>query len=166
LGVTIIVGNVEGHVKKISIRSTIVRTRHRTDVIIPNSELISEKVDNLMFSDTHKRLQLFVGVAYSSNTDLVKETLLSIAEQHLDVINDDEIKPLVLFNEFAHSALLFELRVVIRNVDRQQHVRSELHFAIHKAFHDANIEIAFEQRDIHIRSWPNKDDSQIEDNST
>lgn len=154
VGDRIIVGNVEGHVRKISIRSTIVRTRNRTDVIIPNAELISGQVDNLMFGDTLKRLQIYVGVAYGSDVELVKKTLLEVAEVHPDVINDDDTQPLALFNEFADSALLFELRIVIRNVDRQQHVRSEIHFAIDKAFRAEQIEIAFPQTDIHIKSWP------------
>lgn len=154
VGDRIIVGEVEGHVRKISIRSTVVRTRNRTDVIIPNADLIAGQVDNLMFGDTIKRLQIYVGVAYGSDVELVKKTLLEVAEAHPDVVNDDDIKPLALFNEFADSALLFELRIVIRNVDRQQHVRSEIHFAIDKAFRAENIEIAFPQTDIHIRSWP------------
>lgn len=139
VGDRIIVGGVEGHVRKISIRSTVIRTRDRTDVVMPNSELVAGQVDNLTWGDTHKRLQIHVGVAYGSDTDLVKETLLDVARHHPDVTIDDKTKPLALFQEFSDNALVFELRVVIQDVDRQQHVWSELHFAIDQAFRAANF---------------------------
>lgn len=154
VGDRIIVGNVEGHVRDINIRATIIRTRNRTDVIVPNSELVTGQVDNLMYGDAVKRLQIYIGVAYGSDTELVRDTLLEVAKQHPDVLNNEEVQPLALFNEFADSSLTFELRVVIRDVDRQQHVRSELHFAVDKAFRERKIEIAFPQRDITIKNWP------------
>jgi potassium-dependent mechanosensitive channel len=154
IGDRIVVGNVDGHVTKIRSRSTVIRTRERTDVIIPNAQLISEQVDNLMFENHYQRMSLLVGIAYGSDTKLAHDTLLEVANDHPEVLQIDGQKPLALFNGFGESSLEFELRVVIEDVDRRQIVRSELNFAIERAFRAKDIEIAFPQLDVHFKNAP------------
>ena len=150
----IVVGNTEGYVKKISIRSTQIQTFDRADVIVPNSELISTQVTNWMLYDTRGRIRIPVGVAYGSDTEKVKEILLEIAEQHPAIISDSKVaEPKVLFRRFGDSALEFELRGFIRNIDERMNVISDVNFAIEKAFREQGIEIPFPQQDIHIRDW-------------
>ncbi len=152
----IVVGDTEGYVKRIRIRSTQIQTFDRADVIVPNSELISSQVTNWMLKDERGRLRLSVGVAYGSDTDQVREILERIASEHPRVVTDGSLpKPRVLFRGFGDSSLDFELRAFIRNIDERLGVISDLNFAIDKAFREAGIEIPFPQRDIHVRDMPN-----------
>jgi potassium efflux system protein len=151
----IVVGDTEGYVKRISVRSTMIETFDRADVIVPNSELISTQVTNWMLEDIKGRLRIPVGVAYGSNTTLVRDVLLMVAASNPEVLVDGTVsKPLVLFMGFGESSLDFELRVFIRNVDNRLTVKSDILFAIDAAFRENHIEIPFPQRDVHVRDWP------------
>ncbi len=147
----IVVGNTEGYVRRIRIRSTQIQTFDRADVIVPNSELISGQVTNWMLSDTTGRARIPIGVAYGSDIQKVKAILLRIADEHPDVLTDGTAPdPFVLFREFADSSLNFELRCHIRNIDNRLRVISDINFAIDKAFREEGISIPFPQRDVHL----------------
>ncbi len=149
----IVAGSTEGYVKKISVRSTIIQTFDRADVIVPNSELISSPVTNMMFNDRRGRLKVSVGVAYGSDTALVRRLLLEIADGHEEVIVDGSSpRPDVFFQEFAESSLNFDLLCHLKNIDNRARVRSEMNYLIDEAFRRHGIEIPFPQRDIHIRT--------------
>ena len=149
------VGGTEGYVKDIHIRSTIIQTFDRSDVIVPNSELISNQVTNWVLSSKTGRAIVPVGVAYGTDTDKVREILLAIAEENDQVSKSAMMpKPVVLFREFGDSSLNFELRVFLHNVDSRLGIVSDLNFAIDKAFREAGIEIPFPQRDLHVKSLP------------
>ena len=136
-------------VKKINVRATVVQTYDNASLIIPNSEFISSVVKNWSFKDRRIRRDIIVGVAYGSDIDLVRETLLDIAVQKTEVLNFP--KPDVVFDDFDDSALTFRLRIWI-DVDHVISVPSEIRFEIDRAFRELDIEIAFPQRDIHVRS--------------
>ena len=149
----IVVGNTEGFVKRISIRSTQIQTFDQADVIVPNSELISGQVTNWMLRDVRGRIRVPVGVAYGSDTKLVHDVLLGVAQENEFVVNDGSSpEPRVLFMDFGDSSLNFELRVFINSIDMKPAVTSELNFAIDAAFREHHIEIPFPQRDLHIKS--------------
>jgi potassium efflux system protein len=152
----IMVGNTEGYVKKISIRSTQIQTFDRADVIVPNSELISGQVTNWMLSDSWGRVKVPVGVAYGSDTARVMQILVEVANKHPQVMNNYPgiPDPKALFLGFGDSSLDFELRCFIRDVDRRLQTRSDLNLAIDAAFREAGIEIPFPQRDLHFRNAP------------
>ncbi len=102
----IMVGNTEGYVKRISIRSTLIQTFDRADVIVPNSELISGQVTNWMLYDPRGRVKVPIGVAYGSDTQQVKNILLRIAGEQPKVITDGSVtEPKVLFMGFGDSSL-------------------------------------------------------------
>ena len=148
----ILVGTTEGYVKKISIRSTIVQTFDRSDVIVPNSELISSQVINMMLDDQRGRLRVSIGVAYGSDTDLVMRLLLEAAQSHDQVITDGSTpEPRVIFQAFGDSSLNFDLLVHLKDIDMKMRVRNDLHLMIDKAFREHGVEIPFPQRDIHIK---------------
>ena len=154
----IVVGNTEGHVKRIRIRATQIQTFDRADVIVPNSELISGQVTNWMLHDPQGRARIPIGVAYGSDTQQVKEILLRVANEHTEVITDgSKPEPKVLFRQFGDSSLDFELRCFIRNIDKRIDVTSDLNFAIDAAFRANGIEIPFPQRDLHFKNWQGKD---------
>jgi potassium efflux system protein len=91
-----------------------------------------------------------VGIAYGSDTRKARETLLGVARNNARVLS--EPKPKAFFQEFGESSLNFELRTWVKDIDDWMLARHELHQAIDDAFRDAGIEIAFPQRDIHVRS--------------
>lgn len=154
----IVVGNTEGYVKRIRIRSTQIETFDHADVIVPNSELISTQVTNWMLSDQQGRARVPVGVAYGSDTEKVKAILLQVAEEHDLVISNDEKYPSrVLFMGFGDSALNFELRVYIKNVDQRLRVISDLNFTIDRKFRENGVEIPFPKRDLYIKEMPGKE---------
>ena len=151
------VGEIEGFVKQIRIRSTELETLDNQNVIVPNSELISTQVTNWVLRDPSGRLRLKVGVAYGSDTEKVKKVLEQVASEHPEVITKGRLPgPSALFMGFGDSSLDFELRAWIRNIERRYHVNSELNFAIDRGFRENGIEIPFPQRDLHVRSWSDK----------
>jgi len=149
------VGQVEGTVKSISIRSTEIETLDRQNVIVPNSELVSQQVTNWVLHDPIGRLILHIGVAYGSDVEKVRDILVSVANNSDYVINDGVTapKPKALFMNFGDSSLNFELRVWINQIRRRYDATSDLHFAVDRAFRENGVEIPFPQRDLHVRSW-------------
>ena len=136
-------------IKKIGIRATTVQTFDRADRIIPNADLISNEVTNWTLTSRQIRLIIPVGVAYGSDVDLVTETLMACAQANPDVAKWP--KPKVLFLSFGESTLDFELRVFVMDFNHRIDVRSSLHHQIDRSFREAGIEIAFPQRDLHVR---------------
>jgi small-conductance mechanosensitive channel len=156
----IIVGGTEGYVKRISIRTTTIQTFDRADVIVPNSDLISGQVTNWTLRNQWGRIKVPVGVAYGSDTALVRDTLLEIVNGHEDFVrgNPNLPDPGVLFIGFGDSSLNFEVRGIVRKIDRRLTVISDINFAIDAAFRDKGIEIPFPQRDINFRGPLQVDD--------
>ncbi|RMG64890.1 MAG: potassium transporter KefA [Bacteroidetes bacterium] len=138
-----------GEVRKINVRSTVIQTWDNASLIIPNSEFISGRVTNWSFKDLSLRRNINVGVAYGSDIERVRETLLEIAHAHPQVYKNPE--PSVLFTDFGDSALIFRLRVWT-TIDECLRVETDIRFEIDRLFRERGIEIAFPQRDIHIRS--------------
>jgi len=152
----VIVGATEGYVRKISIRYTLIQTFDRAEVLVPNSELISNQVTNLMLSDTYGRVTIPVGVAYGTDTRRVRDILHKVAREHpMAVLYDPRVSPpKVFFMRFGDSSLDFELRFFIREIDYKLSVRSDILYAIDDAFREAGIEIPFPQRVVHVQPEP------------
>lgn len=148
VGDWVVVGDQEGYVKKINVRATEIQTFERSAVIVPNSEILSSALVNWTHKDITGRVEVRVGVAYGSDTQSVREALMSCAESHPDVLNWP--RPYVLFRDFGDSSLDFELRAYVRDVDRRLTVGSDLRFAIDQAFRERTIEIPFPQRVVHL----------------
>ena len=143
-------GGLWAEIRKIGLRATVVRTFDAADIVIPNSDLISNQVTNWTLTDRLVRRIIPVGVAYGSDVPLVTETLMKCAQASSNVLKMPA--PQVLFRNFGESSLDFELRVWISNVDDMLVVESDLRHDIDRRFRDKGIEIAFPQRDLHIRS--------------
>jgi small-conductance mechanosensitive channel len=137
-------------IKDIGLRATVVRTFDSADIVVPNSNLISNEVTNWTLSDRIVRLIIPVGVAYGSDVSLVTETLKECAMANSQVLRMPE--PEVLFRDFGESSLDFELRVWISNAEERLRVASDLRHDIDRRFREAEIVIAFPQRDLHVRS--------------
>ncbi|MGC8720314.1 MAG: mechanosensitive ion channel domain-containing protein [Thermodesulforhabdaceae bacterium] len=149
VGDVVEIGGLRGVVKKINVRATVVQTFDNTSFIIPNSEFISGKVVNWSFQDPTIRISIDVGVAYGSDVELVKGTLLEAASMQPRVLKNPP--PDVLFVEFGDSALIFRLRFYAHVKDALM-AETETRFLIYRLFNERGIEIPFPQRDIHIKS--------------
>jgi len=141
------VGTLGGVVRRIGIRASVVRTWDGAEVVVPNADFISNQLVNWTLSDHFRRVELPVGVAYGSNTELVMEILLKVATDHPKVF--PEPPPYVLFKGFGESSLDFEVRGWT-HADTRLGVFSELGIAVDDAFAAAGIQIPFPQRDIHL----------------
>ena len=137
-------------ITRIGLRATTVQTFDQADVIIPNADLITNQVTNWTLSNRQVRLSIPVGVAYGSDVSLVMKALTECASANSMVARRPE--PQVLFLSFGESSLDFELRVWVLDADHRLKVTSELHQEIDRSFREAKIEIAFPQRDLHLRS--------------
>lgn len=148
VGDWIVVKGEEGFVRRIRVRATEVETFERASVIIPNSDLISGVVKNWTHGNVLGRLIVKVGVGYDSDPVLVRDLLLAVAGEHPSLLKDPA--PTVLFMAFGDSALEFELRCIVRDVQQSLSVRSDINFAILARFRAAGIEIPFPQRTVHL----------------
>lgn len=158
LGDYIKVGNTEGFVRQIRIRSTELEDGDRVSIIVPNSVLLNAEVQNFNYRNSLGRVIVGVGVAYQSDPELVRDELLAVAREHPLVIQDGERMdvpgPFVAFTALADSTLNFELRACIRDIYAKLNVASELRFAIHRRFRAQGIQIPFPQRDVWIHNLP------------
>ncbi len=161
IGDYIRVGDEEGTVKKISVRSTEIETIHRQSVIVPNATLITDPVVNWMHLDKSCRLDLPVGVDYGTDMELLRSTLLDVARAQRGVLKHPP--PVVHFAGFGDSSLDFELRVFLRDVRERIATSSALRFAMLQALRDAGISIPFPQRDVHFRDGAPKNGAQSSD---
>ncbi|USN98819.1 MAG: mechanosensitive ion channel [Phycisphaeraceae bacterium] len=150
IGDTVTVGGVSGSVTRVRMRATTITDWDRKELVIPNKTFITGEVINWTLSDPILRVTVPVGVSYDSDPRRVEAILLKIAAEHPIVLADPA--PRAPFMRFGDSTLDFELRVYIPHIDHFLPVRHDLHLRIMEAFREAGIEIAFPQRDLHIRS--------------
>jgi potassium efflux system protein len=152
VGDTVTVGDISGTVTRIRIRATWITGFDRKELVVPNKEFVTNKLVNWSLSDAILRVEVPVGIAYGSDTQKAMEVLHRVAHENQHAL--EEPRPQVLFLGFGDSALLFELRVFSPDVERRLLIKHELHLAVDAAFRAAGIEIAFPQRDLHLRSVP------------
>jgi small-conductance mechanosensitive channel len=142
------IGDALGLVTDIGMRATRVVTRDEVTIIVPNSELISKQVINHSVPTNNLRIWVHVGVAYGTDTALVKQVLLAVAADDEDVLNDPP--PEVRFEAFGESTLEFSLLAWIDHPRDDMRRASALRFAIDAAFRKAGIRVPFPQRDLHL----------------
>ena len=159
VGDIVTVDSVTGKVSKVQIRATTITNWDCKDYIVPNKDFITGRVLNWTLSDKVNRIVVNVGLAYGSDKQLAMETLQRIATEH--PLIEDEPAPSVTFEGFGDSTLDFVLRcyIAMQNMGSRLSVVHDLHTQIDDAFRQANIEIAFPQQDIHVRSMPTQNEA-------
>jgi potassium efflux system protein len=149
VGDSIVVKGEEGWVRRIRVRATEIETYDRASVIIPNSDLITGVVKNWTHANTMGRIVVKVGVAYDCDPEQVRDILTGLANEHPQVLKTPP--PRAFLVAFGDSALDFELRCVVANVENGPVAKSDLHYAILKRFREAGIEIPYPQREVRFR---------------
>lgn len=139
-----------GQVKQIDLRTSKIETRDGTYVILPNSNLVNEKLINWSINRKETRFNVSVGVAYGSDTELVTSLLKECALNHPKISKNEPIW--VKFEDFGDSALVFKLYFWTSSQWDIEQTRSELRYRIDKAFRNNKVTIPFPQRDLHIKN--------------
>jgi small-conductance mechanosensitive channel len=138
-----------GHIKEISIRATTIRTIDGAELIVPNTTLTGNHVENWHYPNSRARIVIPVGVAYGTDPLLVTETLLEAAYTEKEIALDPA--PKVLFQGFGDNSFHFELWVWVDRIEKRVFVRSSLHYIIEYHFRQRGIEIPFPQREVWMR---------------
>jgi small-conductance mechanosensitive channel len=145
------VGGIGGEVRRLGVRSCTLLTPQGAEVIVPNSELISNKVINWTLSDQRRRVELPIGVAYDTEPERVMKLLVQVAGEVKLVL--PQPKPVALFLGFGDSALNFELRFWVVKENDAVAVRSDVALAVATALRNEGIEIPVPQRDLNLRNY-------------
>lgn len=139
VGDWVVVGDEQGYVRRINVRSTEIETFDRATMIVPNSNLVSGVVKNWVRNDRVGRIKNSVAVNIGSDPGKVREALLACARAHENVLKEPE--PRVMFLSMTDNMLRFDLVSFVGDVERAGLIKSDLNFAIFKAFGDAGLDL-------------------------
>lgn len=137
VGDQVVVGDVEGIVKRINVRSTEIATFDRASVIVPNSNLVSGVVRNRVRNDRTGRVVISLSVTRATDASAVRAMLQEVADNHGDVLKKPP--PAILFKKLGTATMDFELICVVDDLDLVGRVTSDLNFAIRKRLADIEV---------------------------
>ncbi len=157
IGDRITIGEDEGDVQSINLRTTIVTTNDRISIIVPNSRLVSQRVINWSYGDPRARIAIPVGVSYKADVQLVTKTLIEAGQGVENVLSDPA--PKVQFLKFGDYSLDFRLLVWSRQPRRHPQIRSDINYRIEKLFRERGIEIPYPVQDLRLSGFPFPADS-------
>ncbi len=152
VGDVVEIGSQTGTVIEIGIRSSKIAIFDGSEIIVPNSDFITQKLTNWTHSNNFKRVELFISVAYGSSVETVTEVVLSSLKQQESVMESPS--PSVLMHEFADSSINFRVLFWTADYVNWIKLKSSVLTAIYQGFDKAGIEIPFPQQDIYIKSIP------------
>jgi small-conductance mechanosensitive channel len=158
VGDTVEVNNLLGQVKDIGVRASNVVTYDGAEVVVPNSNLISNDLINWTLSDSRKRVEIKVGAAYGTDPNKVLEILKNAASNHPNVVKNPE--PRALFEGFGDSSLDFRLLFWV-NFELGLGTKSDIAIEIYNKFAEEGIEIPFPQVDVHMKEGPKGENGEL-----
>lgn len=150
VGDTVTINDVTGTVTRIRTRATTILDWNNKELIVPNRDFVTGNLINWTLSNSNLRVIIPVGIAYGSDTELATRLLYEVAAGNPNVLNDPP--PVVVFTLFGESSLDFELRGFVTTPQHYRTIAHSLNMEIDRLFRAHNIEIAFPQRDLHLRS--------------
>jgi small-conductance mechanosensitive channel len=142
-------GNV-GIVREIGLRASVLETRQNISMVVPNSKLVNDNVINWSHFSNRVRFDVTVGVAYGSDTELVKDIMVNVVKEHKDVLKYPA--PFVRFVDFGDSSLNFTVYFFSRNFMFIEDVKSDIRFKIDAEFRANGVTIPFPQRDVWFKN--------------
>ncbi|HKS09517.1 MAG TPA: mechanosensitive ion channel domain-containing protein [Pyrinomonadaceae bacterium] len=152
VGDRITIGDDEGDVESINLRTTVVSTNDRIAIIVPNSKLVSQRVINWSYGDPRARIAIQIGVADDSDIDLVTRTLIAAAEGVDYVLTDPP--PRVQFMKFGDYSLDFRLLVWSKQPRRHVQIRSDINYRIYRLFKEREIKIPYPTQEFLFKGGP------------
>jgi small-conductance mechanosensitive channel len=154
-GDVISIGNKFGWVHELRARYIVVRDRDGVDTLIPNENLVTSDVINWSYGDRNVRIKIPVQISYSDDPEKAMALLVEAAQQNVRVLK--EPPPVGRLLEFGDNGIGLELRIWINDPEQGvNNVRSDLNLAIWRSFKEHNITIPFPQRDVYVKSLPDK----------
>jgi small-conductance mechanosensitive channel len=141
IGDRITIGEDEGDVKSINLRTTVVTTNDQIAIIVPNSKLVSQRVVNWSYGDPRARISIPIGVADDSNIQVVTDTLIEAAKGVATVLPDPQ--PRVQLLKFGDYSLDFRLLVWTNQPRRHMQIRSDINYRIAQLFRERSIRIPY-----------------------
>ena len=163
IGDRITIGEDEGDVQSINLRTTIVTTNDRIAIIVPNSKLVSQRVVNWSYGDPRARIAIPIGVADDSDIQLVTDTLIEAAQDVANVLSDPQ--PNVQFLKFGDYSLDFRLLVWTNQPRRHVQIRSDINYRIAELFRERSIRIPYPTQEFLLKGVPRAlDPSLLQDN--
>jgi len=161
VGDRITIGDDEGDVQSINLRTTVVTTNDRVAIIVPNSKLVSQRVVNWSYGDPRARISIPVSVADDSDIELVTNTLLDAAKEVDNVLIDPP--PRVQFLKFGDYSLDFRLLVWTNQPRRNMQIRSDINYRIARLFRERAIKIPYPTQEFLLRNLelPERPDSEL-----
>ncbi|HEY4424733.1 MAG TPA: mechanosensitive ion channel domain-containing protein [Pyrinomonadaceae bacterium] len=170
IGDRITIGEDEGDVQSINLRTTVVTTNDRIAIIVPNSKLVGQRVVNWSYADPRARIAIPIGVADDSDIELVTATLIRAAEGVSNVL--EEPKPRVQFLKFGDYSLDFRLLVWTNQPRRHVQIRSDINYRIARLFRERSIRIPYPTQEFLLKGIPRQlepsllTDNDLADNPT
>lgn len=152
IGDRITIGEDEGDVQSINLRTTVVTTNDRIAIIVPNSKLVGQRVVNWSYGDPRARIAIPIGVADDSDIELVSHTLIEAAEGVSNVL--EEPKPRVQFLKFGDYSLDFRLLVWTNQPRRHVQIRSDINYRIARLFRERSIRIPYPTQEFLLKGIP------------
>ena len=150
VGDRITIGEDEGDVQSINLRTTVVTTNDRIAIIVPNSKLVGQRVINWSYGDPRARISIPIGVADDSDIELVTNTLLEAANDIENVLTDPP--PSVQFLKFGDYSLDFRLLVWTNQARRNVQIRSDINYRIARLFRERKIRIPYPTQEFLLRA--------------
>ena len=152
IGDRVTIGDDEGDVQSINLRTTVVTTNDRIAVIVPNSKLVSDRVVNWSYGDPRARIAIAIGVAYDSDIELVTATLIEAAQGVQNVLTEPKTR--VQFLRFGDYSLDFRLLVWTNQPRRHVQIRSDINYRIAKLFRERAIKIPYPTQEFLVNGVP------------
>jgi len=142
------VGDLSGEVSRIGIRASTVRTWQGAEIIVPNAQLVTERVTNWTLSDRTRRIDLRVGVDYGSAPEKVVAVLEAVARAHPQIMQTPA--PQAVFSAYGDSSINYQLRAWTNRFDRWPTIQTELAAGVYAALHAAGMSLPFPQREVRL----------------
>ncbi|MCH9843958.1 MAG: mechanosensitive ion channel [Alphaproteobacteria bacterium] len=138
-----------GYIRHISVRYTLFEAIDGLEILIPNEELVTNRLVNWTLNNTEVRVTIDIGVSYRSDMELVQELILQAVQENKKI--SSQKPPAVYMKDFGDNAVIFEMVYWVADVTQHwKDVRSDILFSIWQKFADNHIEIPYPQLDLHM----------------